>query len=66
MPLQSIRRWLTDRENRPLVCALAASLVVWTGASAANAAVDFGAALHDATCPQHTTQDLGGRSMEVG
>lgn len=58
MTLQTIRDWLADRENRVVVRALAVSLVVWTGASAANAMVDVGAVLHDATCADHAGQGV--------
>lgn len=41
------------RHDRVLATSLAVSLLVWAGAATANAAVDPGAAIHDATCPDH-------------
>jgi len=53
MTLQSIRDGLIDGENKAVVYALVISLVLLAVVSTANAAVDLGAALHDATCRDH-------------
>lgn len=51
--LKLIQDWLADPEGRVLKRAIVLSLLVWLGASTANAMVDLGAVLHGVACPDH-------------
>jgi hypothetical protein len=53
MKPKTIKAYLDTGEGRAVAVILAVSLMLWAGASAATAAIDLGAAVHDATCPEH-------------
>lgn len=60
MKPNTIKAYFATREGTAVATILVISLLIWAGASAATAAIDLGAAVHDATCPEHagTAQDV--------